>query len=77
MDYVSCHFIGISVTIFSFVDSPHSLNLSLRLHLTGSSFDLFGYCFLIYFETSAPAQPGMVWYQMIFSLVTHLPPQSK
>ena len=74
MSLISCHFIGISATICSFVDSSHSLNLWLRLHLTGI---LFGHCFLIYFETSAPARPGIIWYQMILSLVTHLPPQRK
>ena len=34
MSLISCYFIGISTTIYSFVDAPHKFNLSLLLHPT-------------------------------------------
>ena len=56
---LSCHFIGISTSMCSFVDAPHNFNTSLLLHLkncpSGHSFLIVG---LKCFAPSAPAWAG-------------------
>lgn len=61
----SCHFIGISTTICSFVNGPNNFSKSLLLHRKKSYRPLISYYHFI-FSKLPPQRPGTTWYGLNF-----------
>ena len=61
---LSCHFIGISTSMCSFVDAPHNFNASLLLHLkncpSGHS------CLIVGLKCFAPSAPAWAGHYLVY-----------